>query len=688
MKLPSPSASTSKRPPRQPRQSAPRRALAARVPHCAWAVAVLAAFAAAAAVIADDYGMTLDNAADRRIAEANLQYIMGDGDALPEDHLRYYGVAFEMPLLVAERALRLTDSRDIFLLRRALSHLFFLCGAFACYALVYRLFNSVPVALLAMLLFLLHPRLYAHSFFNTKDTPFLAMFMIALCLMRWAFAKNSAWAFAVLGACVGLAANIRIMGVMLVPAVLGLQAFDFAFSAAGSDVRRRVLTAGAAFAAAFAAALYASAPYLWANPLEIINAFAALSDHPVIGYSTFQGVRIPGGELPLRYIPTWIWITTPPITLLFACLGVAAVLRRAAPNPAAAVRGGDIRFGFICVALFALPIIAMAAIDARLHSGWRHMQFTYAPICILAAFGIHWLPGEFKRAPFAAAFALWGTRALICAGLAATLIAMIQIHPYQQLYFNFFVDRQTPERLRSLYAMDYYQTANLAGLRYLLELHPTGPVFVSKIWPQNDLLLPERQRRRLIEDAADGTADIYHIANWNKGGHPQYADMPEIHSVKIYNSTVMTVYGGPADYEAKLGRDADRLRGLYAALTASDPTARAYYNIYVNPKESPEAGLGENSIAFLKEPCAFADILPRFLLHITPVNPGDLPESRKGRGYDNADFYMDARRSMIADKCLASIALPDYPIAAITTGQFTVEEGRLWTATIDLAAAK
>ena len=676
------------RPPRQSRPPWTARALAARVPHWAWAIAILAAFAATAAFIADDYGMTWDNPADRNIAEANLQYIMGDGGALPEDHLRYYGVAFEMPLLLAERALRLTDSRDIFLLRRALTHLFFLCGAFACYALAYRLFNSVPVALLAMLLFLLHPRLYAHSFFNTKDPPFLAMFMITLCLMRWAFAKNSVWAFALLGACVGLAANIRIMGVVLVPAVLGMQAFDFAFSAAGSDARKRVLIAGAAFAAAFAAALYAAAPYLWANPLEIINAFAALSEHPIIGYPIFQGVRIPSGELPWRYIPTWIWITTPPITLLFAALGIAAVLRRAAPNPAAAARNGDIRFGLVCIALFALPIIAMAAMDARIHSGWRHMQFAYAPLCVLAAFALHWLPREFNRSPSAAAFARWGSRALACAGLAATAIAMIQLHPHQQMHFNFFVDRETPERLRSLYTMDYYKTANLAGLRYLLELHPTGPVFVSQIWPPNDLLLPERQRRRLIEDADDDSPNIYHIANWNKVGNPQYADMPEIHSVKIYNNTVMAVYGGPADYEAKLGGDADRLRGLYAALTASAPSARAYYDIYVNPKESAEAGPGENSIAFLKEPCAFEDILPRFFLHITPANPGDLPESRKGRGYDNADFYMDARRSMIEDKCLASVALPDYPIAAITAGQFTADEGRLWTASVDLSAAK
>ena len=85
------------------------------------------------------------------------------------DHNRYYGVAFQAPLLLAERALGLDDSRTAHLLRHCATHLFWLCGGFACFLLARRLFDSGPLALLAMLLFLLHPRLYAHAFFNSND---------------------------------------------------------------------------------------------------------------------------------------------------------------------------------------------------------------------------------------------------------------------------------------------------------------------------------------------------------------------------------------------------------------------------------------------------------------------------------------------------------------------------------------
>ena len=56
--------------------------------------------------------------------------------------------------------------------------------------------HSAIIALLAMPLFPLHPRLYAHSFFNAKDPTFLSVFMIALYLTRRAFRRDTVWAFA------------------------------------------------------------------------------------------------------------------------------------------------------------------------------------------------------------------------------------------------------------------------------------------------------------------------------------------------------------------------------------------------------------------------------------------------------------------------------------------------------------
>ncbi len=61
----------------------------------------------------DDYGLGRDEAVQRHTAQLALDYARGRSDALLryEDHM--YGVAVEAPLLWAERALGLRDSRAI-----------------------------------------------------------------------------------------------------------------------------------------------------------------------------------------------------------------------------------------------------------------------------------------------------------------------------------------------------------------------------------------------------------------------------------------------------------------------------------------------------------------------------------------------------------------------------------------------
>ena len=151
-----------------------------RIPFSWLAAAVCLAFAAAGVAVVDDYGVGLDEETHRNTAISNVEYVMGDGDALPIRHERFYGLVIDLPLLLMERALGLQDRRDIYRMRHLLMHLFYIVGGLFCGLLVYRMFGSRWVALLGILLFLLHPRLYAHSFFNVKDVPFTAMFVIRL----------------------------------------------------------------------------------------------------------------------------------------------------------------------------------------------------------------------------------------------------------------------------------------------------------------------------------------------------------------------------------------------------------------------------------------------------------------------------------------------------------------------------
>ncbi len=76
--------------------------------------------------------------------------------------------------------------------------------------------------------------------------------------------------------------------------------------------------------------------------------------------------------------------------------------------------------------------------------------------------------------------------------------------------------------------------------------------------------------------------------------------------------------------------------------------------------------LGENSLIYVKRECGEGDLDTRFFLHVHPVDADDLPDHRKQHGFDNLDFSLDTHGTA----CFAEVPLPEYAIAAVSTGQF------------------
>ncbi len=365
----------------------PRLAPLRRIPFWAQALALCALFAVVGVAILDDYGVTGDEATQRQIARANADYIAaGATDALHYRDYRYYGIAFEMPLLLAERALGLQDTRPIYLMRHLLTHLFFIAGGFACAMLAYRMTGSRWIALFAMLMFLLHPRLYAHSFVNSKDIPFAVMMIIALCLAHRAFRKDTLGAFLICGVGVGLAVNLRPFALMLLPMILAMRGLDL--WRAGSVNRKRVPLTGAAFLAAALATVYIIHPHYWENPLRFVEGIRFASQHPTILRNLFMGELYRSDAIPWNYIPVWFAITAPPIALLTGAVGCAAVCWRAIARAIAALRDRETRFGALPLGCFALPVAVIIALQSNIYDGWRQMYFLWAPFCLLAAIGL------------------------------------------------------------------------------------------------------------------------------------------------------------------------------------------------------------------------------------------------------------------------------------------------------------
>ena len=602
---------------------------------------ICALFLLAGLALAGDYGVNQDERRQREIATVNLNYILGQ-DPANDPHIRdadrFYGVAFELPLLLAERLPGMDDYHYVHRLRLTLTHLFFIIAAFCCYRLAYHLGGNRLIALLALLLFLLHPRIYAHSYLNSKDLPFLSMFMIALYLLERAFRRDTAGAFLLLGLAVGLLTNLRIAGIMLLPAALAMRGLDL-FHAADGPERRGILRTAGVFLLTAGLTFYAVTPYVWANPVAALATSLDLTvNHPVIAVVSvlFQGEWIPSDQLPPHYLPVWFSITTPPLAMLLGLVGIAVVAVKALRRPGAVFRNNRRRFLLLLLTCFLLPPLAAVMLGSDLFNGWRHFYFVYGPFCLLAALGGGWLLAALSRQR-RGAVGMYGLAGL---GLGLILFQMAQLHPLQYSYFNFLVDRITPEYLRTQYRMDYWELAFRNGLEYLLERHP-GEIVVALVEEKHKETLPPAARQRLQRPGGGRNAD-YELTNPFDPSRPDLAFNSAYR--RFYHNTLVAVR--PLDDSLMTPAAVAAYRELYRQAMAGEPISRGGYAVYRN----------DQRLTFIRENCP-ADSPDAWLgVKVFPHDPETYPGFRGTRPY----VAYGNQRVRLGDTCLAVLQLPDY----------------------------
>ena len=622
---------------------------------------LLVAFALAGVWVLDDYGISTDEGVQRNLAVATLDQVFGDGGVHRWYYSdRFYGMAFELPLLLAERALGLEDSRDVFLMRHLVTHLFFLVGGFFCYLLAYRLFDNRLLALLAMLLFLLHPRLYAHSFFNTKDMPFLSMFMICLYLTHRAFDSRNIWRFIALGVATGILTNLRVMGLALFAAVLAMQLLDL-LHADGNNGRKRALAGAAVFGLSTVLTLYVSIPYLWTDPIgRSTEWWATVSQFPNSVTQLFRGSIFRSFFVhPPEYVPVWFSITASPMVLVLGILGTLTVLRGGAVRLGDVFQNTRLRFGFMLIGCFVLPVLAVIVLSSNVYNGWRQMYFIYAPFCMLAAFGMHWVMSCVKGARWRA-----GAYSAVVAGVATAAVSMMSIHPHQHVYFNLLVDRTTPQHLRHTYDMDYWGPSLHEALDFLLERYPSSDMSIRVpnrfIGDLNWRLLPASDRSRVsMNDGAGDFLVTNYRDSWSSGGVLRDIPSSSIYDLNIYGSTVLTV----ADLSEVDDEVIDAYMDIYSRMTSDgDTLIRAEFDVH----------LDDDDLVYVKDDCSAADVELEFFLHMDYPPGSDVTSPEKSNRLRaerfNFDFY---QHGVIQDgSCVAVVPVPGSTFSRISTGQW------------------
>ena len=381
-----------------------------------------------------DYGVTWDEPGLRTYGRMLVDwYASGftDDRAFAFANLRYYGGAFDIVATLLEPLAPF----EPYATRHLLGGLIGLAGLALTWRLARRL-GGPGSGLLALALLATLPGWWGHMFFNSKDVPFAVGMLAAVAvwvrvLAEWPRPRVSS--AMLLGLAVGLTLGIRVGGVILAAyfalslAVLLLEERQQSgWIGAARSLRQGVPHLLVSLPVAILV-LVPAWPWVALAPGNFVAAIGYLSQFPYTADTIFAGQRYPAPAVPLGYWPTLLALQLSEVLLIGLAIAVPASLlgSRAAASDRAR------RLGVITVAIAALFPLAYALVARpTAYNALRHFIFMLPPLAILAALGIDNILRRLDTGPRRL------VQVAILAGCLLPALRIVQLHPYEYVYFN------------------------------------------------------------------------------------------------------------------------------------------------------------------------------------------------------------------------------------------------------------
>ncbi len=500
---------------------------------------LFAAFALIGLLIADDYGVPWDDHLQYQIGKQNYEYAIGENQDIFKSADQHYGSAFELPLYIIQK--QFTSYQNQIFVRHLVTHFYFLFALFFFFLLLLRLFKNYQYAILGLIFLYLSPRIFADSFYNTKDIPFLSTFIISLySLIILIESPSSLKRLSIHAFVSAFLIDIRIIG--FIAPIITISLFFFHYIAQRGF--RKTLKPMGIYLLLTLVMIYALWPALWPNPaVHFMQTMARMSHFPW-NYSTlFMGEMVKAFHNPWYYVPWWLGITSPLIIIIFYLFGLVALIQHFIKNVETGITKHQ--WSVFIFALFPIDLwILFLILKPTFYDGWRHLYF-FAPLIIIGAvYGVRQFLRLLRKQK----------KATIILSIFSVSIAffpaiqMLILHPYQQTYFNGLVNK-SEEYIRQHYEFDYWGLSFKEGMEAILKIDDRATILVyisNESGIDNWRLVNEKDPRiKLVERLEDAN---YFISNYRF--HPEDYAYPEVYSLSRQGSKILSVFKLD-DYEAR-----------------------------------------------------------------------------------------------------------------------------------------
>jgi hypothetical protein len=300
--------------------------------------------------------------------------------------------------------------------------------------------------------------------------------------------KLFGWNILLAGIALGLTTSIRILGPLV-----GLLVVIYAWQKFGTKSLSMILV----YAGIALAAMLVTWPYLWPNPIaRLIESWHVMSAYPWTGKVLFNGQYYVSQNLPRSYLPVLFAIQlTEPIWPLFFLSLALLWKNESSMSLRGAQRRGNLLLDFFrsitnkylliaTLLWFVLPLIALIISDSPLYDNFRQVIFILPPVFFVCGLGVDWVFRRLRQ-PI--------VRGVIVIALAFPgIVAGIQLHPYEYIYYNSFIGGLRGAQGR--FETEYWATSYRAAMNYVNTIAPAngkifvaGPSYIAAIYARRDL---------------------------------------------------------------------------------------------------------------------------------------------------------------------------------------------------------
>ncbi len=407
--------------------------------------------------ISKSFGLAWDEPVQRLTGAVNLKYIASkigvvrlpaSTDAIPslgEYGDRYFGPIYEMFLLGMEYLFNVTDSEH--LLKGDLQTYQFrhLVTALLCYLMSvfgYFLIRDIygkSVGFLILFLYWSFPRIFADSFYNSKDAV-VASGVLLLFYLAFRFEQSKSY-FRLVSFCItaGILCSIRLPMLLVVLVLFWTMIFTKA-----SGIRILSISFFT-----FLLSLYLSWPFLWSSPIaNISEAFRDMMSRNWNGEVLFFGENFLAESLPWNYLIGWIFVTVPLLCLTLSTLGLFMHASRVRFKQETG-KQTPLSVSRSCIWIFFLANLYFVALRPTIYDGWRHFYFLYPVMVLMSPIAVSAIIGRIRFPKLG----LIGLFTLILFSHAQT----ITLFPNGNLYFNPLISKKN---LETRMEIDYWGLAN------------------------------------------------------------------------------------------------------------------------------------------------------------------------------------------------------------------------------------